>query len=359
MNTEVNLLKRKILVVCHSSKSFGALEVIRFLAQESIKSANCDFHFGVFTGTSLPQGVKKAYEVHLKSFYQRWVFERSLLPEIIKKNNFDYVLSIQNFNLVNFKVPNGLIMLNGLILIDFNYPIYEIKLRFKINMQKILFNFFKSNINDFFVPLPWMKTSLTEAFGIDSNKINLTYIHDYVPISDKLATIPEKLQIIYPAKGFFYKNHNIIVEALKLMDINKVKKFSFEFTLDLSNFYSKILFSDIQKSNLPIDFVGTIKHEQLMSMFSERILIFPSLVESQGFPLVEAMNMGCLIISIDLPYARESLSNYKNVFYFDSVTSLVFVFESICMGIFPSITDENTHNLKYNSLISYLEKVQL
>lgn len=355
----VNLLKSKILVVCHSSKSLGALEVIRFLAKESKKSANCDFQFGVFAGASLPQGVKKAYEVSLKSFYQRWVFERSVLPEIIKKNNFDYVLSIQNFNLVNFKIPNGLLMLNGLILIDFNYPIYEIKLRLKIFIQKFMFNLFKSNINDFFVPLPWMKSSSSKAFGIDLNKIKIVHIHEYVSISKKIASVPEQIKIIYPARGFFYKNHNLIVRALKLMDMSKVKKFSFEFTLDLSNIYSRILYSDIKKSNLPIEFVGTIKHEQLMSLYVERILIFPSLVESQGFPLVEAMNMGCLIITIDLPYARESLLNYKNVIYFDSDVSLVSVLESLSIGIPPLSNYDNTLNLKYHSLISYLEKDQL
>ena len=46
-------------------------------------------------------------------------------------------------------------------------------------------------------------------------------------------------------------------------------------------------------------------------------LIFPSSIETLGLPLLEASEFGINILSINLEYAKEVLSDYKNVVFLD------------------------------------------
>jgi glycosyltransferase involved in cell wall biosynthesis len=62
-------------------------------------------------------------------------------------------------------------------------------------------------------------------------------------------------------------------------------------------------------------------HERLRSeVFAnlcEGSLIFPSYIETFGYPLIEAAQMGAIVLAADCPYAHEVLCGYDNVYYFD------------------------------------------
>jgi glycosyltransferase involved in cell wall biosynthesis len=55
-----------------------------------------------------------------------------------------------------------------------------------------------------------------------------------------------------------------------------------------------------------VNFIGAVGRAQLPSLYANHdILVFPSLVESFGFPLLEAMVMGMPIVASDREWARE------------------------------------------------------
>jgi glycosyltransferase involved in cell wall biosynthesis len=55
-----------------------------------------------------------------------------------------------------------------------------------------------------------------------------------------------------------------------------------------------------------VDFCGMISNAEVRHALSgARALVFPSLIEGFGFPLVEAMAMGCPVITSDIPVTRE------------------------------------------------------
>jgi glycosyltransferase involved in cell wall biosynthesis len=55
-----------------------------------------------------------------------------------------------------------------------------------------------------------------------------------------------------------------------------------------------------------VDFCGMVSNDELRHMLSgARARVFPSLIEGFGFPLVEAMAVGCPVITSDIPITRE------------------------------------------------------
>ncbi|MCU0558957.1 MAG: glycosyltransferase family 4 protein [Desulfobacterales bacterium] len=66
------------------------------------------------------------------------------------------------------------------------------------------------------------------------------------------------------------------------------------------------VFADRLRINAQVDFCGMVSNDELRRMLSgARALVFPSLIEGFGFPLVEAMALGCPVITSDIPIARE------------------------------------------------------
>jgi glycosyltransferase involved in cell wall biosynthesis len=122
---------------------------------------------------------------------------------------------------------------------------------------------------------------------------------------EKLQDDSKGLRLFYPAVGYTHKNHTIItnLESHSLIDMRD------QFILTLPKPKNK---------NVPswINYVGELSQNDCLLEFQKAdALIFPSLLESFGLPLVEAMVMGIPIIAADLPYARALCG--RTALYFD------------------------------------------
>jgi glycosyltransferase involved in cell wall biosynthesis len=62
-----------------------------------------------------------------------------------------------------------------------------------------------------------------------------------------------------------------------------------------------------QPGTVALGQVGRAAVRQLLSR--AQVLVMPSLAETVGLPLLEAMDAGCVVVSADLPYAREVSGN--------------------------------------------------
>ncbi len=107
----------------------------------------------------------------------------------------------------------------------------------------------------------------------------------------------KRLRIFYPAAGLLYKNHVL----LKGMDLSKHLMPSIELTVTLTP-------SEQARLGLITGWlrnVGKVKPDDCREIYEQSdALFFPSLLESYGLPLVEAMTLGLPIVCSDLPYAR-------------------------------------------------------
>ena len=104
----------------------------------------------------------------------------------------------------------------------------------------------------------------------------------------------DKLKLFYPASNYEHKNHELIIEL--------------DGKYHLEDLVSEILLTIPKPSNLRkgtiIKALGTISHQECFEYYATAdCLLFPSLMESYGLPLIEAMYVGLPIIAPKLEYA--------------------------------------------------------
>lgn len=169
--------------------------------------------------------------------------------------------------------------------------------QFSFAVQRFLFKINKKFISKIIVQSNLVKNGLIKSYTIEPDRI-IVQPH---PISLKIYQSPAKtdlntkLKLFYPASNYEHKNHKLIVE----LDNN----------YRLEDLVSEILITVTEPPNLRkgsiIKALGTISHQECFEYYATtNCLLFPSLMESYGLPLIEAMYIGIPIIAPKLEYAE-------------------------------------------------------
>lgn len=147
----------------------------------------------------------------------------------------------------------------------------------------------------------------------------------YYPNIDKIdedAIAPYEYEtgtynFVYPAMGAAYKEHITIVHAMERLlsqDSEMARRIRIHFTLEREN--NGDLIHYLRQHHLEEIFVfhGSLPHDQILSMLkSAEALVFPSVIETFGLPLVEAASLGVPVIANDMEYVREVLHGYSGL----------------------------------------------
>lgn len=149
------------------------------------------------------------------------------------------------------------------------------------------------------------KMCLVERYMIDSGKIDVVY-NGYNP-QFRIINNPDILESVrlrcglnkpfmyYPAATWPHKNHMKLLAALKIMK----DKYGFDGQLVLSGIAMQsndTVLWEIERLELHDDVVvlGYLPQEDLPCLYNlARLMVFPSLSEGFGIPLVESMACGC------------------------------------------------------------------
>jgi glycosyltransferase involved in cell wall biosynthesis len=114
---------------------------------------------------------------------------------------------------------------------------------------------------------------------------------------------------VYIASGDPHKNHRRLIDAWVLLAEEGFLP-SLALTIDQVRFPDLFAWIEGQKRiyNLRIDNKGILTSSQVGSLYnSAGALIFPSLLESFGLPLIEAKNAGLPVLAGELDYVRDIL----------------------------------------------------
>jgi len=224
------------------------------------------------------------------------LFGHKYLPDV------DVLLVLGDFPL-KFKKKQILLFHNvNLISSNSNFNFYFHKLFFKLNLDYI---------NKCIVQTDIVKLDMISKFPLLVNKINILPMPvDEIfenNFSNKVKIA--KLDCFYPASFYAHKNHKIIIDLCN-NDENKLINYHFYFTIDEQQFFNLKL-----KNKLFITNLGQLTKKDVYDKYLEvDVLIFPSLLESYGIPLIEAMKMNLYIICADLPYAKWLCENEAEYF---------------------------------------------
>jgi glycosyltransferase involved in cell wall biosynthesis len=212
----------------------------------------------------------------------------------------------------------------------------------KINLNKSFFWIVQSNL---------VKVKLNSNFEI--NLDNILVLPFFEPTSLYFTGGVKRHQYFYPAEGVAQKNHNLLLKVWE-----ELSKFNIRpkliVTIDKLKFpklYNEI--SRLNSINIHIENIGYLSRNDIIGQYNiSKFLIFPSLNESFGLPLVEAAHLGCHIITPDLDYVKNIIeTNAKFDVKKNNLFELIYDIETNKLTtIPPTVKIEN----KITSLIKLL-----
>jgi glycosyltransferase involved in cell wall biosynthesis len=145
------------------------------------------------------------------------------------------------------------------------------------------------------------------------------------------ALLPPSDFILYPANYWVHKNHDILLRGLQRLKAEKGLKIDAVFTgYEVPNGYplaQKTIEYGLDDQIYP---VGYVTVEELAYLYLKaRMLVFPSLFEGFGIPLVEAMTVGCPIVAAEVTSLPEIGAEAAAYFDPTSVESVAAVIERV------------------------------
>lgn len=120
---------------------------------------------------------------------------------------------------------------------------------------------------------------------------------------------------VYPATFVGYKEHITIARALKTLIGNGVLN-QIKIHLTIKGGEIPKLEDEINTFGLRQNFVfhGPMPHDQLLSMYKAADgLLFPSVIETIGLPLLEGAAFGLPVLANDLEYVKDVLTGYDGL----------------------------------------------
>ena len=213
-------------------------------------------------------------------------------------NKYSSILCMSNIPPpIKTKIKTLIYFHNRLLIDPFKH---EIKSQHKIlNFIKFQYiRFYNQKDYIWIVQTPLMKKLLKNALRIDHS-----HIHEYPFFKidlDKSILKKSRNSFVYISSDVTHKNHkrllNAFIKAAKITDKN--------IELNLSINKSKFIKYNFP-GNLKLKFHGTLSKDSVKELYkTNEFAIYPSLVESFGLPLIEAVNYDCKLIASDLPYVH-------------------------------------------------------
>ncbi|MCR5106635.1 MAG: glycosyltransferase [Lachnospiraceae bacterium] len=183
------------------------------------------------------------------------------------------------------------------------------------------------------VQTEWMLKEVIKKTGISREKIV-----NILPDTGRIEAVNKESKtdsrdFFYPAGDILYKNHRIINEAVSLLRDRGIDDFRVFLTITRDEFIKRCDLEPVEN----IKCLGRIDRERVIDNYGKMILLFPSYIETFGYPLAEGRQIGTTILSSDCAFSREILKGYDKVYYFDPFdkTALADLMEKCIRGNIP------------------------
>jgi len=234
----------------------------------------------------LKGGIGERHKFYMRNRFRfSKIFCFGNLPPTIKSNVKVYTYFHQPMYL---KIPKGFSFIE----------------RVKINLKIAILKITAQNTNYWLVQSNFIKEKLSKKFNFKPERVKvMPFYPQFKEISHPI--IREKNTYLYVSNATPHKNHKrLIMIFCEFYD--KFQTGKLILTVDKS--YPEIVsFIELKRKNgYPIRNIGFVERDALQKEYlSSEYLIFPSLTESFGLGLIEAIECGCKVIGADLPYTYE------------------------------------------------------
>lgn len=302
----------RIVVNDIAATSGGALSILRSFYEYLAKN-DCDNEWIFLLSDHYIEDTPNIKVLVLDNVKKNWInrlkFDCLDGKDLMDSLKPDVIFSLQNTMIFGLKIPQ---------LIYMHQPI-------PFQKEK-KFSFFKSNERKLFVyqygigylikkslrkashiivQTEWIRQEVIRSTKINSNKVTKIF----PDIGDCSIYVKEekfdKNSFFYPSADYLYKNHECIYKAVTILGKKNVGCYNIELTITDEN----------QREH--ISNIGQISYSSVLEKYNTSTLIFPSYIETVGLPMLEARQMGAIILASDCSFSREVLNGYENAYYFN------------------------------------------
>lgn len=196
---------------------------------------------------------------------------------------------------------------NRLYISGFSVSGYNFKTSLRLTFERLMFYTLRSKVAEFIVQSNSMKAQTEQ--NLKKLKSILVTVQPFIsqePPYVSTELLEKKYDFVYIADGSAHKNHQTLFTAWRLLAENGHYP-TLLVTLSDDNIQ---LIETIEKLNneysCKIINVGYVSKETVYKVYQQTAaLIYPSLVESFGMPLIEAKQYGLAVVAAELDYVRD------------------------------------------------------
>lgn len=196
---------------------------------------------------------------------------------------------------------------NRLYINGFSTSGYGIKTALRLTFERFIFLFFNRKVTEYIVQSNSMKLQLESFVSIKPGCkitvkpffLNNTFVNCH-------RTIDKEFDFLYVADGSAHKNHLRLFEAWRLLALKGYFPSLIVTLSDVNTLLINVVDELNKQFGCKIVNVGYISKELIDFYYGKsKSLIYPSLVESFGMPLIEANKFGLSILAGELDYVRD------------------------------------------------------
>ena len=309
-----------IAVVDVAAENGGATSILEYFYE--IHRKDLDNHYFYFLSTYHMEEAANITVINIpevkKSWLSRLKFDYLQAVKYMQKYKIDEIVSLQNIIVPRFKGRQTVYEHNALPFAEHRFSFREDRLMWVY--QNIIGRMMIHSIkkaNHVIVQTEWMKREIQKKVPNTGDKIEICFPEVSIPSDMNYEPNTETI-FFYPANEMVFKNHEVILQACKLLQDQGIENYSVVFTL-LGDENEKIkkLYIQTKEEHLNVKWIGRISRNKVFEYYQKSILVFPSYLETVGLPIYEAMKLGCPVLLADLAYARGVARDYKDAHFFD------------------------------------------
>ncbi len=176
--------------------------------------------------------------------------------------------------------------------------------RLRLFLEQQVARLCRGNVGAYWVQTPSMHDALRKWAGAWTAPP--IHILGFAPALDEPSAVPKSVDFVYVADGVAHKNHVRLIEAWALLAAEGVRP-SLALTLSQRDQELKVwIEQQAAQHALRVEWIPPLSHAEVRDLYGRSgALVFPSLTESYGLPLIEAASAGLPIVAGELDYVRD------------------------------------------------------
>lgn len=240
-----------------------------------------------------------------------------LIPKRIRSDGFDVVVSLTNFGPLRSPVPHILFQRNSLYFCEYYLRRADLLRSCSARIRRVLASLMMRRADIIVTPTNAMAVMIKRAcpqlagrrfqtlyHGFDKN----TLILFASPSSPERSRANRPIQLIYPTHPGLHKGFEILFEIVRRL---KERTSNFKLFLTTSEeewhgvrkYRASVATLELEEQ---VVFLGNVPQREIGQLYaSSDLMVYPSLCESFGFSMLEAMGFGVPIVAADTPVNRE------------------------------------------------------